>query len=444
MLPNVPPPAVCNHLPKENTMSAVSEPPETVGAVRAADVVPSANGATAAEPEARASTTPAPLHSVLSIPSDFRFNEVPAVRTAGLASNPPLGPLAAFKGTFAGNGFNTIFRPDNPITPTPLPVPVPGSDNILELNLTHETLSFSAPLGAVPNRGFVQGDAMLNGVPYLQSISDITTGQSIGIHFEPGLWVIVPPTKDPDEGSTLVRMASIPHGTTINAQGTFRTFNGPPTIGAVNITPSFEGGSPNTIRFASQTAATGGTPRIPQDLAPFIAAGTITQAILDDPNTLLRNHLSGLDITQTTVISISTSPTLPLFGGGTDNIAFLWGDAAAVTAPHPSGQNAQAVQMGAIFWIETVEKTIIVPPLRRGQTTVTVKPQLGGIRQPAPTYIVRPPIPITEPRPIKVTWTQIQYSQTVLLNFNGLTWPHISVATLVPSGQLTVPPSVWE
>src|SRR5579864_9367627 len=99
----------------------------------------------------------------------------------------PLGPLAAFVGDWVGQGFNTIFRPDNPITPTPLPVPVPGSDNILELNLTHETLSFSAPLGAVPNRGFVQGDAMLNGVPYLQSISDITTGQSIGIHFEPGL-----------------------------------------------------------------------------------------------------------------------------------------------------------------------------------------------------------------------------------------------------------------
>jgi hypothetical protein len=25
---------------------------------------------------------------------------------------------------------------------------------------------------------------------------------------------------------------------------------------------------------------------------------------------------------------------------------------------------------------------------------------------------------------------QLQYSQTVLLNFNGLSWPHVSVATL--------------
>ena len=26
---------------------------------------------------------------------------------------------------------------------------------------------------------------------------------------------------------------------------------------------------------------------------------------------------------------------------------------------------------------------------------------------------------------------QLQYSQTVLLNFNGLSWPHVSLATLV-------------
>lgn len=26
--------------------------------------------------------------------------------------------------------------------------------------------------------------------------------------------------------------------------------------------------------------------------------------------------------------------------------------------------------------------------------------------------------------------TQLQYSQTVLLNFNGLSWPHVTVGTL--------------
>ena len=107
------------------------------------------------------------LETALSLPNSFRFGAVSsltAFRTAS-SSAPSLGPLADFAGTFTGNGFNTIFRPDSAATPTPLPIPVAGSDNILELNLTSETLSFSKSLGSVPNRGMVQGDIFLNGVP---------------------------------------------------------------------------------------------------------------------------------------------------------------------------------------------------------------------------------------------------------------------------------------
>lgn len=444
-------------------MSATKTPPdqaaEPVTAAEALANEPSANGATveaapagaqapevdgaAAPVEARAVTAPAPLKTAMSLPSDFRFDEVRIVSRAAPAAAPPLGPLAAFTGNFTGRGFNTIFRPDNTVTPTPLPIPVASSDNVLELNLTRETLSFSAPLGSVPNRGEVQGDAFLNGVPYLQTINDITTGTPVGIHFEPGMWVIVPPTKDPEEGSTLVRMASIPHGTTINAQGTFQTFNSGPRIAPVDITPFVEGQPTHKIRFASQTATASGTPRIPQDLTPFISAGTITQAILDDPNTLLRNAIAGQHIVKTTVISISTSPALPLFGGGTDNIAFLWGDAAAVTSPTPAGQNAQAALMTAIFWIETVEHTILVPPWTPGHPPLSLKPETSAAGQVVPTFTVRPPFPIPHPRPIKVRSTQIQYTQTVLLNFARLSWPHVSVATLVPAHPLPVPPSAW-
>ena len=266
----------------------------------------------------------------ISLPSDFHFGEVSsfAPRLAPPSSPAPgLGPLAAFAGTWMGSGFNTIFRPESTQTPTPLPVPVPPppSDNILELNLTSETLAFSPALGSVPNRGMVQGDIFLNGVPYLQAINDVTTpGQSIGIHAEPGLWMIVPSTTDPAEGQTLVRMASIPHGTTIVAQGTATTFNGPPTIPVVDITPFFTAGGKKN-KFASQTATSLDTPRIPQDLTALISAGTLTQAMLDDPNTLLRNHISAQKIIATTQISIATNPPPPLFGGGTDNIAFLLG-----------------------------------------------------------------------------------------------------------------------
>ena len=435
-------------------MSAVGEPPmatrpQGVNGTEAA-TAPAAtpNGQPAA---AEALTAPPQLRTAVSLPGDFRFDEVrPVPRTTGApAAAPALGPLAAFTGNFHGRGFNTIFRPDNTITPTPLPHPLPAGDNILELNLTSETLSFSAPLGSVPNRGSVQGDAFLNGVPYLQSISDTTTGQSVGIHLEPGLWVIVPPTSDPAEGSTLVRMASIPHGTTINAQGTFRTFNGAPTIGPADITPFVEGQPANKIHFPSQTAANSDTPRIPQDLSALISSGQITQAILDDPNTVLRNAIAHQTITETTVIAISTSPSAPLFGGGTDNIAFLWGNAGAVTSPHPAQQNAQAAQMTAVFWIEKVRHTLLVPPWHPGEPPLHLRPEAPAGPQhlvptfTVPTFTVRPPFPITAPRTITFTTTQIQYTQTVLLNFAGLSWPHVSVATLVPAGPLSVPPSAW-
>src|ERR1039458_4158253 len=109
----------------------------------------------------------------IKLPSDFRFGQLRPDHTKPVPPTPPppLGPLSAFVGDWVGNGFNTIFRPDNSATPTPLPVPFPNSDNILELNLTSESLSFSPSLGSVPNRGTTpQGDIFLNGVPYLLQI----------------------------------------------------------------------------------------------------------------------------------------------------------------------------------------------------------------------------------------------------------------------------------
>jgi hypothetical protein len=384
----------------------------------------------------------------IKLPSDFLFGEVrPDHKVVSPpVPPPPLGPLAAFVGDWVGNGFNTIFRPDNSVTPTPLPVPVPvppPRDNILELNLTSESLSFSPSLGSVPNRGTTpQGDIFLNGVPYLQTVSDITThGESVGIHVEPGIWIHVPATAVPPIGQeTVARMASIPHGTTIEAQGIFVTNPGPPTIKPVDITPFATGSNPpNLVPFPSQIAATPNSARLPQDLTSFMAAGTITQAMLTDPNTVLRNHISKQTITSTTSIVISTAPPPPppLFGGGVDNIAFLMGQAAA-TAP-----NAQTLQMTAIFWIETVEEVILVPPGTTGQPfAVKAKPSVPGQR--VPTFSGTLPFDLDVPRKLTVTFTQIQYTQTVLLNFNTLTWPHVSVNTLVPADDIIVPPSAWK
>jgi hypothetical protein len=363
----------------------------------------------------------------ISLPQRFEFNQVDQVHIPGAAAVPPpaLGAIAAFKGTFAGKGFNTIFRPHEP-----------GSDNILELNLTHEELTFSPSLGSVPNRGMVQPDVFLNGVPYLQTISDVTSGVPIGIHVEPGLWMAVPSTVDPAEAKTYARMASIPHGTTINAQGTAKEITGPPTIPTVDITP-FVSSSNQPITFPSQNAGAPSADRIPQNLA-----GTgITQAMLDDPNSVLRHHIAGQHIVSTTVIHISTSPHAPLFGGGSDNIAFLLGFPAAPSNPNTTGQNAQAVLMHATFWIETVEHTIQVPPipapLKESGAALEVKPEAQATGAPLPTFAIQAPHPST-PHPITVKTKQIQYSQTVILNFNGLSWPHVSVATLVPAHPIPV------
>ena len=391
-----------------------------------------------------------------SVTGTFHFGEVPSVPPAGpgeqfaaaaavaVTPDPPLGPLKAFAGTFRGKGFNTIFRPESTQTPTKLPVQV-TDDNLLELNLTEETLSFSPSLGSVPNRGEVQGDTFLNGVPYLQVIADVTNpGPPVTIHVEPGLWMIVQATQDPAEPGTLVRMASIPHGTTIMAQGGTSLLKGPvdmkTAIPAIDITP-FGTGSPDTaankIPFASQTAGNEKTVRIPQNLTSFVAAGTITQAMLTDPATFIRNHSQQQTVTSAVRISISTQPGKPLFGGGVSNIAFLLGDAQATTP------NAQAVKMDATFWIETVEYTIQGPVTKAGQPPLTIAAEATGGGAPVPSFLVDPPVPVTAPRTIKATATQIQYAQQVFLNFNGLTWPHASVATLVPSAPVPVPASAF-
>jgi hypothetical protein len=369
------------------------------------------------------------LTPAVRIPRNFTINEVPFnpdVAVPSVADNAPdLGPLAAFKGTFTGRGFNTIFRPQNSATPTLLPTPRPDSDNILELNLTIESLSFSASIGAIPNRGEVEPDIFLNGVPYLQAISDVVDPEHpTPIHLEPGMWVIVPPTTHPSEtGSTLARMASIPHGTTINAQGTFLTVAGGPQIKPVDITPFKIGDSSARVspKFPSQTAATPGTPRIPQDLS--VAPG-ITQALLDDPNTLLRNHIAGMTFLTTDVLLIDTQSAEP--GGGTDNIGFLVGDAA--------GPNANAAEMSAIFWIETVQAQLQLDPLDAG-FSVDASPVVPA-GAPAPTFSVTSATGTDSPQSVTVTYPQIQYSQNVSLNFAGLTWPHVSVATLVPAAPI--------
>jgi len=195
-------------------------------------------------------------------------------------------------------------------------------------------------------------------------------GPPIPIHFEPGLWMHVPATTtDPVIGDSLVRMASIPHGTTINAQclAPMDSILGAPQFQPVDITPFVINNTNNKIPFAAQTATQVDTPRLPQDLTDFIAKGTITQDILNDPNTVLSNAIVGQDITSFFVFTVSTTPIGNELGGGTANIAFLQGATIAAEGQTQTGPNANAAAMQATFWIETVQYNITVPPFKPGQ-----------------------------------------------------------------------------
>jgi len=133
-----------------------------------------------------------------------------------------------------------------------------------------------------------------------------------------------------------------------------------------------------------------GGPRIGVvDSTPFTAAGPIVNpgylAPFTDPplppdfkpsfvknlNLALQEDILGQTIVETEVLSVSTTN-----GGGIVNIPFLV-------------SNANAVRFDAIFWIEKVLQT-------------------DGTH-----------------------FLQLQYTQTTILNFLDISWPHISVATLV-------------
>ena len=252
----------------------------------------------------------------------------------------------------------------------PHPLNPSGQDRFLELNVTSEQLDFGPALRDIPNRGLLQPNISLAGLNYLQQISDANLNAPQ--HFEPGLWVTVPGTSDPREARTVARMASIPHGTTILLQGTAQTAAGAPTIPDVSIKPFAIGHPAQTIDFPEQTLATA---------TQFRTSGAgltgITQQMVNNPNSVLRSAIAGQQIQATTTLQVS-SRDAALPGGGTANIAFLTGA--------KDGPNAVAARVTATFWLETLQAD-------------------------------------TEPR-------RLQYSQLVLLNFNGISWPHVTVATL--------------
>jgi hypothetical protein len=284
-----------------------------------------------------------------------------------------LGPLTEFPGTWAGTGFNLISRPD-------------FQDNqpfFLEINGTLENLAFTLIGGDIPNRGSFQKDAFLHGITYLQQVADCVTHGAL--HIEPGLWIHIPPTTEPPVAeSTVVRHGTIPHGDSLLAQSTLiKTVATGPTIDPVFSVPFTDAVIPGLNAKATNpiTNATYLAQFTNRTLAACcLPSGLVLNDVVADPTTVLRAAIQGQTITNTVVIVISTAAVQG--STGILNIPFVV-------------KNANALQMDAIFWIETVQPTSGDPFL------------------------------------------QLQYVQRVILDFpptptaNIIHWPHISVATLV-------------
>jgi len=305
--------------------------------------------------------------------------EAPEAIQAHAAGPDPLGALAGLLGTWKGHGFNAIWRPHHPAS---------QQDRFLELNMTDETLVFTRINGPIPNRGLAMADIDMFGLTYMQQISESSTGA--GLHIEPGIWAAVPATTDPSEPASVVRMASIPHGTTILAQGGAPQVisGGPQNIPNNNILPFFFGSPAPANSDFNSVAQTFTELNLSQPTQFRSVAPGVTQAIVQNPNSVLqaalKSSLQGTTMKSRTFLHVATDHSSINAGGGTANTAFL------SSSTNPSGGNALATTAQATFWIETIAGT-------------------GG-------------------QPDK---QQLQYTQLVMLDFNGIHWPHVTVGTLV-------------
>jgi hypothetical protein len=139
-------------------------------------------------------------------------------------------------------------------------------------------------------------------------------------------------------------------------------------------------GPPYTIPFQN--------PPLPQNFKlPYVL----------NPNLALQEAILGQNITDTVVLIVSTNatnlttptPAIPHDPNPSGTVIDIAAPSGGITNIPFVVQNANATQMDAIFWIEKVLQ------------------------------------------PDGSTFMQLQYTQTVILNFLGINWPHVSVATLV-------------
>jgi hypothetical protein len=277
-----------------------------------------------------------------------------------------LGPLKDLPGFWEGSGFSLTARPNF------------GGGNpnglFLQLNMIRETIEFTAIGSPVTNRGSVQDDITVYGVTYLQRVTDAISGGAL--HVEPGMMLNIPATESPAADAAIARLCTVPHGNSVCASGfsVEEILSGAPTIPPINTVPFEIGaeapapGTPNPFpEYQLDRPSAYRTDPLPPG---------VTQALIDDPNVLLRSTLQaqvdqGYRFNKVVLLITQTGNQQ-----GISNIGYIQ-------------KNADTTFMHSVFGIQSVTS------------------------------------------PAGEDFLQLQYGQTVLLNFRGMSFPHITCATLV-------------
>ena len=181
-----------------------------------------------------------------------------------------------------------------------------------------------------PTAGFLQADINMFGLTYLQQISRRQPNARAAHrarHLGRG-----PPTTDPAEAATVVRMASIPHGTTILAQGTAPTA----IRAAATSRTSTSCRSSSAPRPAPRSTSRNRSSRA--DGLPLAARRSSSGSRRPWWTTRTpcsRRRSPGKRSCPRRRLHVSTNPTTPVVGGGTANTAFLAGRRTAPTPCRP-------------------------------------------------------------------------------------------------------------
>jgi hypothetical protein len=291
----------------------------------------------------------------------------------GVDTSKKLGLLADLDGTWIGTGFNLVALP---VFPHEGKVPFR-----LMLSTTVEILEFTPIGAAVPNRGFEQEDIGIYGLCYLQKVADGVTHEPL--HIEPGLWLNVPASAASGNAAEIVRQGTIPHGNSVLARGGASEAAGRPSIPVTPSKPVSHAGHPigSTHYLRPYTDAA-------EDEDEQVRPAAYPAAYVHDPSEALGDVLDaqerrGQKVVHTVSLNVATG--------------------TIVEAPH-------------------------VPPAPRGGI-VNIPSDVDPTLLDSTFWIER----VWEPRAgveAGREFLQLQYVQIVMLDFDNIFWPHISVATL--------------